>query len=126
MGCYGVGVSRLLGAIIECYHDENGIIWPEEVAPFKVMLVNMLVGNAKCDEIAIEIYSRLKAKGVTVLYDDTNESSGSKFARMDLVGIPIQIIIGRVTQAEDKVEMRYRKDKENNFLYTMNELMAKF
>lgn len=126
MGCYGIGVSRLLGAIIECYHDDNGIIWPEEVAPFKVILVNLLVGHEKCDTIAIEIYSKLTAKGITVLYDDTNESSGSKFARMDLIGIPIQIIVGKITQAEDKVEFRYRRDKQNSTLYSIDQLMTNF
>lgn len=126
MGCYGIGVSRLLGAIIECYHDDNGIIWPEEVAPFKVILANMLVGNEKCDAIAMEIYSKLQDKGISILYDDTTESFGSKFARMDLIGIPIQIIVGKATQAEDKVEIRYRGDKQNSTLSTINQLMAKF
>lgn len=125
MGCYGIGVSRLLGAIIECYHDENGIIWPEEVAPFKVVIANMSVGDERCDSIAMEIYSRLQDRGVSVLYDDTNESVGSKFARMDLIGIPLQIIVGKAAKSEGKVEMRFRQDKQNAKLCTIDELLSK-
>ncbi len=126
MGCYGIGVSRLLGAIIECYHDSNGIIWPEEVAPFKVIIANMLVEDEKCNALAMEIYSKLQDIGISVLYDDTTESVGGKFARMDLIGIPMQIIIGKTTKTTDKVEIRYRADKENTTLCTVNELMDHF
>jgi prolyl-tRNA synthetase len=126
MGCYGIGVSRLLGAIIECYHDAHGIIWPEEVAPFKVIIANMLVEDEKCNALAMEVYSKLQDSGISVLYDDTADSVGAKFARMDLIGIPIQIIIGKVTKTTDKVEIRRRADKENTTLCTVNELMDNF
>ncbi len=124
MGCYGIGVSRLLGAIIECYHDEHGIIWPEEVAPFKVVIANLLVGDEKCDSISMEIYSKLQEIGISALYDDTNESVGSKFARMDLIGIPLQVVVGKTAKSQDKVELRYRADKQNINLYTVDRLIA--
>ncbi len=126
MGCYGIGVSRLLGAIIECYHDANGIIWPEEVAPFRVVIANMMVDCEKCASVAIEIYSKLSGIGISVLYDDTNESVGNKFARMDLIGIPLQVIIGKITKSEDKVEVRRRSDKQNTTLCSIDELLAMF
>ncbi len=125
MGCYGVGVSRLIGAIIECYHDENGIIWPMEVAPFKCVIANMLPDDPTCSSVAIDLYNKLESNGVSVLYDDTNDSAGSKFARMDLIGIPIQIVIGKSTKADGTVELRLRSNKNDSVHCSAAEAVAK-
>jgi len=112
MGSYGIGVSRVAAAIIESSHDDKGIIWPEEVAPFKV-IVNPL--KMKDDEVrnkALEIYSKLQDKDVCVLLDDRNQSPGKKFASHDLIGIPKQIIIGSRSLKEGKVEIKDRKTGE--------------
>ena len=94
MGSYGVGVSRLVGAIIESSHDEKGIIWPSEVAPFLFNLVNLKVGDKNCDAICSKIYNYFLKNDIDILFDDKVESPGSKLARADLIGIPYQIIIG--------------------------------
>jgi prolyl-tRNA synthetase len=112
MGCYGIGVSRLVGAIIEASHDDNGIIWPESVAPFKVGLINLRVGDAKCDAMCQSLYDTLRSKGVEVLYDDTDERAGGKFASMDLIGLPWQVIIGPKGAEKGIVEMKNRKSGE--------------
>ena len=112
MGSYGVGVSRLLGAIIEASHDEGGIIWPESVAPFDVGIVNMRQGDAACDEVCDKAYAALKAAGTDVLYDDTDARGGAKFATMDLIGLPWQLIVGPKGVAEGVVELKNRKTGE--------------
>ncbi len=112
MGSYGVGVSRLLGAIIEASHDEAGIIWPESVAPFDVGLINLRVGDAACDAACDKAYKVLTAAGREVLYDDRDDRPGAKFASMDLIGIPWQLIIGPKGLAEGKVELKNRATGE--------------
>ncbi len=107
-GSYGVGVSRLVGALIEANHDEAGIIWPASVAPFKVGLANLKVGDAKTDSACEKIYMTLEKAGVEVLYDDSDERPGAKFAKLDLIGLPIQIIVGPKGLAEGKVEVKTR------------------
>jgi prolyl-tRNA synthetase len=107
-GSYGVGVSRLAGAIIEASHDENGIIWPESVAPFRVGIANLKPGDSAADKASEEIYGALQKSGVEVLYDDTDERPGAKFARLDLIGLPYQIIIGPKSLAEGTVELKVR------------------
>ncbi len=109
-GSYGIGVSRLVGAIIEASHDDNGIIWPDEVAPFKVSLLNLKQGEAACDAACEQLYSELTAKGVEVLYDDTDQRAGAKFATADLIGIPWQVMIGPRGLADGKVELKKRSD----------------
>jgi prolyl-tRNA synthetase len=108
MGSYGIGVSRLAGAIIEASHDENGIIWPASVAPFEVGLVNLRSGDAACDAVAGDLYAKLRRAGVEVLYDDREERAGVKFASMDLIGLPWQIAIGPRGAAAGKVELKAR------------------
>ena len=108
MGSYGIGVSRLVGAIIEASHDASGIIWPEAVAPFDVGLVNLRSGDAKCDAACAELYAKLEKAGKTVLYDDRTESAGAKFATMDLIGLPWQVVIGPRGIASGKVELKRR------------------
>ncbi len=93
-GSYGIGVSRLVGAIIEAWHDENGIIWPWEVAPFHVGLINLKTGDEKTDALCAKLYDRLEKKGLEVLYDDRDVRAGAKFSDMDLIGLPYQAIIG--------------------------------
>ncbi len=107
-GSYGVGVSRLLGAIIEASHDDAGIIWPEAVAPFAVGLANLKVGDAATDAACEKIYAALTEAGVDVLYDDGDERPGAKFARLDLIGLPTQVIVGPKGLAEDKIEVKTR------------------
>ncbi|HVZ68602.1 MAG TPA: proline--tRNA ligase [Rhizomicrobium sp.] len=107
-GSYGVGVSRLVGAIIEASHDDAGIIWPEPVAPFDLALVNLKPGDAATDKACEDIYARLTKAGKDVLYDDTNERPGAKFATMDLIGIPYQIVVGPRGLAAGTVEVKTR------------------
>lgn len=109
-GSYGVGVSRLLGAIIEACHDDNGIIWPEEVAPFRVAILNLKQGAAETDAACEALYKELAAKGVDVLYDDTDQRAGGKFATADLIGVPWQILVGPKGLADGKVELKRRSD----------------
>jgi prolyl-tRNA synthetase len=108
-GSYGIGVSRLVGGIIEASHDKDGIIWPESVAPYKVGLINIKSGDAEADAAAEKIYKGLKAKGVEVLYDDRNQPGGAKFAAMDLIGLPWQVIIGPRGLKEGIAEIKNRK-----------------
>ena len=113
MGSYGIGVSRLVGGIIEASHDDKGIIWPESVAPFDVAVVNLKPGDATCDAMANDLYEKLQNAGKDVLYDDTNERPGSKMATMDLIGIPQQIIIGPRIAAEGQVEWKQRRSGQS-------------
>lgn len=112
MGTYGIGVSRLLGAIIEAYHDDTGIIWPEAVAPFTVGLINLRADDEACARMADDVYTTLTDAGVEVLYDDTDARGGGKFASMDLIGLPWQMVIGPRGAAEGKVELKCRKTGE--------------
>jgi prolyl-tRNA synthetase len=112
MGSYGIGVSRLVGAIIEASHDEAGIVWPDAVAPFDVALVNLRVGDAKCDEACADLYAKLEAAGKAVLYADTADSAGAKFATMDLIGLPWQLVVGPRGLANGKVELKRRRTGE--------------
>lgn len=111
-GSYGIGVSRLAGAIIEASHDQAGIIWPEPVAPFKIALVNLKAGDAETDSACDAIYGELAKKGVEVLYDDTDARPGAKFATMDLIGLPWQVIIGPRGLKEGFAEVKNRRSGE--------------
>ena len=116
MGSYGVGVSRLMGAIIEASHDENGIVWPESVAPFKVGLVNMRADDPSCTSAADEVYAMLENAGVETLYDDRDERGGAKFATMDVIGLPWQLIVGPKGLAKGVVELKNRASGEREEL----------
>ncbi|WP_316160035.1 proline--tRNA ligase [Bradyrhizobium sp. SZCCHNRI20481] len=109
-GSYGVGVSRLAGAIIEACHDDAGIRWPEEVAPFRAVILNLKQGGSDTDAACEQLYRDLLAKGVDVLYDDTEQRAGGKFATADLIGVPWQIMVGPKGLAEGKVEVKTRSD----------------
>jgi prolyl-tRNA synthetase len=109
MGSYGVGVSRLAGAIIEASHDAAGVVWPVPVAPFEIALINLKPGDAATDEAAAGLYAKLEAAGVDVLLDDTDERAGAKFATMDLIGIPYQLIVGPKGLKQGEVEVKDRR-----------------
>ena len=112
MGSYGVGVSRLAGAIIEACHDDAGIFWPIAVAPFEVGLINLKAGDAATDAACANLYKQLEAAGIDVLYDDTDERAGGKFATMDLIGLPFQLIVGPKGVKAGEVEVKDRKTGE--------------
>jgi len=109
MGSYGIGVSRLVGAIIEACHDEAGIVWPESVAPFKVAILNLKPGGGVVSVACESLYAALCVKGVETLYDDRDVRAGGKFADMDLIGTPWQLIVGPKGVAAGKVEIKNRK-----------------
>lgn len=109
-GSYGIGVSRLVGAIIEACHDEAGIKWPDAVAPFRVAILNLKQGAAEIDAACEQLYRDLEAAGVDVLYDDTDQRAGAKFATADLIGIPWQILVGPKGLGEGKIELKRRSD----------------
>jgi prolyl-tRNA synthetase len=112
MGSYGVGVSRLVAAIIEASHDDDGIIWPDSVAPFAVGLINLKPGDALTDEVCGGLMSRLEAAGISVLYDDIDQRAGAKFASMDLIGLPWQLIVGPRGAKSGEVEIKRRATGE--------------
>ena len=112
MGSYGIGVSRLVGGIIEACHDENGIVWPKAVAPFDVGLISMKPKDETVSGVADGAYAALQAAGLDVLYDETDERPGSKFNRMDLIGLPWQIVIGPRGVEAGMVEVKNRKTGE--------------
>ena len=116
MGSYGVGVSRLLGAIIEASHDEAGIIWPDAVAPFNVAVINLRANDAAVSAACEDAAARLEAAGLDVLHDDTDERPGGKFATADLIGIPWQLIIGPKGLADGVVELKRRATGERETL----------
>ncbi len=109
-GSYGVGVSRLVAAIIEAFHDDAGIQWPDAVAPFKVAILNLKQDSADTDAACEQLYRALSAQGVDVLYDDRDQRPGAKFATADLIGIPWQVLIGPKGLADGKVEVKRRAD----------------
>jgi prolyl-tRNA synthetase len=112
MGSYGIGVSRLVGAIIEASHDAAGIVWPVPVAPFEVALVNLKVGDKDTDKACEDLYVKLGRAGVSVLYEDTEERAGAKFATMDLIGMPFQLIVGPKGVRNGEVEVKERRTGE--------------
>lgn len=114
MGSYGIGVSRLVAAVIEASHDEAGIVWPESVAPFAVGLINLKPGDVACDTASERAYTALRGRGIEVLYDDRNERPGVKFSDMDLIGIPTHLIVGPRGAAAGNVELKSRKAGERS------------
>jgi prolyl-tRNA synthetase len=116
MGSHGIGVSRLVGALIEAHHDDKGVIWPESVAPFGAGIVNLRQGDAATDAACEDIYAKLCAAGVDPLYDDRNERAGAKFATMDLIGLPWRITIGPRGVKTGTVELTCRRTGETEEL----------
>ncbi len=116
MGSYGIGVSRLMGALIEAYHDDGGCKWPIPVAPFHAGLINLKVGDEECDKACADMYQKLESAGVEVLYDDTGARAGEKFARMDLIGLPYQLTIGPRGLKNGVIEVKSRDSGEKQEL----------
>lgn len=116
MGSYGIGVSRLMGAIIEACHDKDGIVWPDAVAPFAVALINLRVDDVECAAACEGIYAELTAKGVEVLYDDRDERGGAKFATAELIGLPWQLVVGPKGIKAGVVELKRRASGEREEL----------
>jgi prolyl-tRNA synthetase len=112
MGSYGIGPTRLVPAMIEASHDDNGIIWPRSVSPFDAVIINMKSGDEACDTVCNRIYESLANAGKDILLDDTDERAGSKFATADLIGVPDQIIAGPRSVANGEVEVKDRKTGE--------------
>jgi len=117
MGCYGIGVSRLMGTIVEIHHDEKGIIWPSSVAPFDIHLISLKSGdekiNKKIKENSEKLYKELEKTGKQVLYDDReNKSAGEKFADADLIGIPYRLVVSEKTLKNDNVEIKKRNENK--------------
>lgn len=113
-GSYGIGVSRLIGAIIEASHDDAGICWPVPVAPFKIGLISLGVGDPDCDDVCLKLHASLEGRGIETLYDDTAERAGPKFARMDLIGLPLQVIVGPRGLKDNKAEIKVRQSGERH------------
>jgi len=109
MGSYGIGISRLVGAIIEAFHDDKGITWPLSIAPFQVSLINLMNNDKECIEISNKIYNNLEKNKIEVLFDDRDCSMGKKFSDNDLIGNPFQIIIGKRDIKENMVELKERR-----------------
>jgi len=116
MGSYGIGVSRLVAALIEAYHDDAGIMWPEPVAPFKVGLVNLRPSDDGCTQLCADLEARLERAGIAFLHDDTDESAGAKFATMDLIGLPWQVVVGPRGVKQGVVELKRRATGEREEL----------
>lgn len=115
-GCYGLGISRVMGALVEVFHDDKGIIWPESVAPFKVHLIGLDMGEESVKKEAERVYKLLQADGVEVLFDDREDiSAGAKFADCDLIGIPYRVVVSKKTQA-GKLEVKKRSERETIFV----------
>ncbi|MGI3903821.1 MAG: proline--tRNA ligase [Janthinobacterium lividum] len=116
MGSYGIGPSRVVAALIEAGHDDNGIIWPDAVAPFTVGIANLKVGNAETDAACETLYKGLLSQGIDALYDDRDERPGAKFATLDLIGVPYQVIVGPKGLADGQVELKHRRSGEKETL----------
>jgi prolyl-tRNA synthetase len=116
MGCYGLGLSRLLAAAIEQHHDDKGIIWPMPIAPYQVYLCPLYRDGIAVGETVEKLYQELEAAGVEVLFDDRTESPGIKFNDADLLGIPLRITVSPRTLKENSVEVKWRAEKEAKIL----------
>ncbi len=127
MGSYGIGPSRVVAALIEAGHDDNGIIWPASVAPFDVGLINLRSGDEATDTACAELYAELTKAGLDPLYDDTDNRAGGKFALADLIGLPWQLIVGPRGLASGEIELKERStgERENMTMEAaMNKLVA--
>ncbi|MDD2927854.1 MAG: proline--tRNA ligase [Candidatus Omnitrophica bacterium] len=112
MGCYGIGVSRLISSVIEQNNDQDGIIWPREVAPYKVMILVLDAGDKKIMDLALTVYQELEKKGIEPLLDDRDERGGVKFKDADLLGIPLQVIVGKNSLKDATLELKIRRSQE--------------
>ena len=122
MGSYGVGLSRLVGALIEANHDKDGIIWPNEITPWNYNIINLKNGDHQCDKVCSDLYSFINKNADTVLYDDTNDRAGAKLAKADLIGLPYQIIVGPNGIKDQIFDLKNRKNGDVGKL-SYNELL---
>jgi len=122
MGCYGIGLPRLMAAIVEVHHDEKGIIWPKEVAPFQIHLISLpKISPDRVEKIAEKLYRDFKKRNLEVLYDDRKDkSAGEKFADCDLIGIPIRLIVSEKTLAKNCLEIKKRDERKTKLLKIAN------
>lgn len=120
MGCYGIGISRIMGSVVEVCHDERGIIWPENIAPFKVHLLSL-----SADDEAEKIYKELQEKGIEVLYDNRDISAGEKFADSDLIGCPYRLLVSSKSLKENKAELKHRKSAQIEMI-DLGDIVNKF
>ncbi len=116
MGCYGIGISRVMGAVVEIMADEKGIIWPKEIAPYTVHLVSIKGSEEKAEEV----YNNLRKDGIEVLFDDRDCAPGEKFADCDLIGVPYRIVVGKKAVEEDLIEVKKRDKEDLNFVKISN------
>ncbi|MGI9434244.1 MAG: proline--tRNA ligase [Geminicoccaceae bacterium] len=116
MGSYGIGISRLVGALIEAFHDDAGIIWPEAVAPYDLGLINLRPGDEACDALMADLETKLECAGLEVLVDDRDDRPGAKFAAMDLIGLPWQAVVGPRGVKNGVVELKERANGERSEL----------
>ncbi|MEI8361303.1 MAG: aminoacyl--tRNA ligase-related protein [bacterium] len=112
MGCYGIGPSRLMATVVEVHHDERGIIWPEEIAPFKVHLISVGIATEELVKVANGLYDQFKQAGIEVLFDDREISAGQKFMESDMIGCPYRVVISSKTLLQNKVELKKRHESE--------------
>jgi prolyl-tRNA synthetase len=125
MGSYGVGLSRLVGAVIEANHDKDGIVWPKEVAPWDYHIINLKSGDQNCDQTCSNLYKIMKENSLSVLYDDSDERAGAKLAKADLIGLPYQIIVGPRGVKDKLFDVKNRKSGDVSKL-SYNELINFF
>jgi len=125
MGSYGIGVSRLVAAVIEASHDDAGIIWPESIAPFHIGLVNINIEHEGCREACDQIYAHFTGQGIDVLYDERDERPGVKLAEMDLIGLPWQVRVGPKGLDNGQIELKNRKSGEVTTM-TVDDLLNQF
>jgi prolyl-tRNA synthetase len=116
MGCYGIGLGRLMGAVAEIHSDEKGIIWPEPIAPFKIHLIVLNQEERKTKEAADKIYKEMEKNKIEVLYDDREKNPGEKFADADLMGIPNRVVVSRKTMDNNSVEIKERGSKKERLV----------
>jgi prolyl-tRNA synthetase len=116
MGCYGIGIGRLLAAAIEQNHDDKGIMWPVSIAPYQIYLCLLYKENTKVAETAEKLYSSLETAGLEVLFDDREESPGVKFNDADLLGMPVRVTVSPRTLEKDSVEVKLRSMKESELV----------
>jgi prolyl-tRNA synthetase len=117
MGSYGIGISRIPAAVIEKYHDDKGIVWPKEISPFQLIIINLLAKEESCCNCANSLYENLKKKKIDILLDDRDESAGKKFADADLSGIPLKLIIGKKFLNDNLISMSFRSSEGEELIH---------
>jgi prolyl-tRNA synthetase len=123
MGCYGIGLNRIMAAAIEAHHDDGGIIWPISIAPFEVLVIALDPRDEHVTKVAEDLHDRLAAAGIDVLFDDRDERAGFKFKDADLIGIPLRVVVGKKSLAAGGVEVTYRRTPDQKELMSPAEAL---